>query len=527
MSIKERPFMELVKSAFEKRAKFFEHNAELLDIYEGNLLHHLGLALKEQLSAQSYEEAMHRAAPINVLTKIVEKLSTLYNQAPVRQVLEGTDQDQVLVDWYVEKMRFNQIMSDALDLYNLSKSCLIQPFINPKTRTPGLRAIPNDRFFVLGLNPLDPMEVTHLVLFEVQNDGSAIFHVWSDDEVATFTSGFEVKVYEDNPDGINTWGKIPFIYANASRHLITPTPDSDTLRMTKLVPTLLTDLNYAAMYQSFSMIYTVDLTDENVKFAPNAVVKLMSDPTSDKKPEIGQIKPQVDFNEILSLISTQLSMWMDARGIRAGAIGKPDAEDSASGVAKMIDEADTTDYRRKLAEYFGDIEGELWNLIMHHAHPYWASQNLIDQRAAFTPTAQVVTSFTRQEPSKSRIEEVEETKAELEAGLTSKFRALKKLNPDFSDEQIEDLMLEIDPAAQAQSLNGAQVTSMQGVLEATARGDLPKETAKAMIKIAFSITDEQVNAMIDPIVPGSLASNEVDSGRATESDDPDTGRPEA
>lgn len=443
-SIYDRNFQELVKNKFEEKQSFFTHNAELLDIYEGNLLAHLARDLKNQLSHQAYDEAMKRASPINVLVKIVDKLSGIYKVAPTREIADGSEADLEALQWYAKKMSFNQIMADASELYNLSKSCLIQPFINEKTRTPGLRAVPNDRFFVLGLNPVDPMEVTHVVIFEQKSDGTTIFHVFSDDEVISFDSNFKIKIAEDNPEGVNVWGKLPFVYINASRHLIMPKGDSDTLRMTKLVPILLTDLNYAAMYQSFSLLYGVDIDDENVTFAPNAFMKFKSDPESDKKPEIGHLKPQVDFADTIGLIQAQLSMWMDSRGIKAGAVGRVDPEQSASGISKIIDEADTSDHLMKLATYFQDIETSVWDLIMHYAHPFWREQNLVDQTHFFTPTAKVQTVFDRPEPQRTRREVIEELSLELDAGLTSKRAAIAKLNPDFSQEQIDELIQEIE-----------------------------------------------------------------------------------
>jgi len=441
-----RELMELVRDTYEAKQSFFIHNAELLDIFEGNLLVYIERDLRTQLSYKSFKEAISRAAPINILTKIVDKLSGIYKLPPTRDVVDGTDADKEALEWYVKKMTANQIMADASDLYNLSKSCLIQPFINERTRTPGLRAIPNDRFFVLGLNPVDPMEVTHVVLFDQKDGNTALFHVFTDAEIVTFDTNFDVKVNPDNPEGVNPWGKIPFIYANQSRHLITPKGDTDTLRMTKLVPILLTDLNYAAMYQSFSLLYGIDIDDENVTFAPNAFMKFKSDPTSDKKPEIGHLKPQVDFTETINLIQTQLTMWMDSRGIKASVIGKAEAEKSASGIAKIIDEADTSDHLMRLADYFKDIEASLWDLVMHYAHPFWRDQNLVDQLHSFTPIASVQTTFARPEPQRTRREIVEEIALELESGLTSRRAAIAALNPDFSQEQIDELILEIEGA---------------------------------------------------------------------------------
>jgi hypothetical protein len=53
---------------------------------------------------------------------------------------------------------------------------------------------------------------------------------------------------------------------------------------------------------------------------------------------------------------------------------------------------------------------------------------------------------------------------------------------------------------QAQAMNGAQVTSLQGLIVAAASGEIPAETARAAIMAAFPLLDPaQVDAMINPL----------------------------
>ena len=50
------------------------------------------------------------------------------------------------------------------------------------------------------------------------------------------------------------------------------------------------------------------------------------------------------------------------------------------------------------------------------------------------------------------------------------------------------------------ALNGAQVTALQGMLQSVANGELPLETARAMIAAAFpALTPEQIDAMVRPL----------------------------
>lgn len=50
------------------------------------------------------------------------------------------------------------------------------------------------------------------------------------------------------------------------------------------------------------------------------------------------------------------------------------------------------------------------------------------------------------------------------------------------------------------AFNGAQVTALQGMLQSVANGELPLETARAMIAAAFpALTPEQIDAMVAPL----------------------------
>lgn len=53
---------------------------------------------------------------------------------------------------------------------------------------------------------------------------------------------------------------------------------------------------------------------------------------------------------------------------------------------------------------------------------------------------------------------------------------------------------------QAEAMNGAQVTSLQGLITAAANGEIPVDTARAAIAAAFPLlTPEQIDAMIKPL----------------------------
>lgn len=441
MMLSPKDVIELVQN----KAAQLSHNHNLIDVFNGNLTPYIIKDLKSQLSPQSFEQQMHRLSPINLLPKIIDKLTNIYQTAVTRQVVDGSETDAELLSWYVNSYAANEYMNTSNELLNLCKTSLIYPYVS--RGRPKLRVILNDRFVVYSADPIDPNIPTHVIVLGDKIDGKDIYWQWSAD-------GFQISDSDEklrldlmkafNNDGSNPIGRLPFVYANESKHALAPCPDSDLLRMIKLIPIMCSDLNLAAMFQCFSILWTIDLNDTNLKFAPNAVWALKSDPTSDKKPEIGSIKPQVDYDQVLGLIQSQLTIWLSTKGIRAGSVGTLTTDNFASGISKLIDEMDTYEARQKQTGIYLKAESELWDLTLNYMHPYWADSGQIDNPARWTPTATVSTKFAVQLPAQSRGVAVRDLRDEYAAGFISRRGALAKLNPEMSDAELDALIIEID-----------------------------------------------------------------------------------
>lgn len=425
---------------------YLRNNAELIDIFEGNLLPYLDKELKEQLNPQSYIFARQRVMPINVLPKIIDKLTNIYQTSVIREVQDGTDQDQELVDWYVEKMKLNQNMNCSNELFNLCKNTLLYPYVDKGL--PYLRVILNDRFVVSSANQMNPQEATDVVICHGKKMDQELYWVFGVDGFyavkADGSRDLEEMLRIGNPAGINPYGVLPFVYTADSKYKLMPTQDTDISRVVKTLPVMLTDLNLAAMFQSFSIIYGIDIDDENIKMVPNAFWRLKSDPHSDKKPEIGSIKPQVDFDQVLNLIQSELAMWLGSRGIRSSTIGNLQPEGFASGISKVIDEMDTFEARQKQVTTYARVEESLWDLILNYLHPVWVRMGVIDNRRLPTAGVKVKTTFAVQLPMQSRGQIVRDLKDEVAAGFTTRQRAIQTLNPDYTDGDVAELMGEIE-----------------------------------------------------------------------------------
>lgn len=434
--------MELVAS----KKPYLGHNAMLIDVFEGNLTKYILLELEKQLSPQAFKQQMYRLNPTNMLPKIIDKLTNIFQSGVTREVTGGSESDAELLSWYGDKLGINESMNVSNELFNLTKASLIYPYVS--RGTPKLRVILNDRFIVHSTDPIDPTNPTCVTLLAGKVDDAEIFWTWTDEHFIITDSHERVRLdlmsAMGDVDGSNPIGKLPFVYVNESKHNLCPTTDTDLMTMIKLVPIMISDLNLAAFFQCFSILYTIDVNSENLVFAPNAVWPLKSDSTTDKKPEIGSIKPQVDYDQVLNLIQSQLSMWLSTKGIRAGSVGVLTQDNFASGISKLIDEMDTYEARQKQVGTYTKAESELWDLLLNYMHPYWADTGMIDNPARFTSTAKVKTTFAAQLPMQARGTVVRDLRDEYASGFISRRGAMAKLNPEMTSSQLDALIKEID-----------------------------------------------------------------------------------
>jgi hypothetical protein len=453
---------------YKEHQDLLAHNKALFDIFEGDLLTYIVKDLQDQFSQETFKEAVTRAAPINVLRRLIDKLSKIYEKAPTREIMDGSESDKKLLTEYVEALDINTVLGGAdgaNHLFNLFKNTWVKPVL--EDGKPCLQVIPSDRFFVIGSDNACPTKPTHYVevMGKVQIQGlgeRTLFYAYTDEEFLAFDDRGDIRTEEmakvGNTDGVNLVGALPGEYACRSKYNLMPKKDSDTLSMTKLLPVLLTDLNYALKFQTFSTIYTIDVDQTKLKSAPNAIWDLKSDQGSDKPPQVGVIKPDVDSDKALNMIRALFTLWMETRNIKPGSMGQLTTENLASGVSKIIDEMDTSGDRQSQVPFFKGLEERLWVKIQEKYIPYWQGEPEFKLKGlAFSAQAKIKVTFAEQRAAIDTSKAINDQVTKMTNGLETRAGALKALNPDWTEEQVKQKIAEIDAEKkQAQAQNQAQ-----------------------------------------------------------------------
>lgn len=450
---------------WESYEGIFNTTTALAEFNDGQVEKYLLKVLKEQMSEQSFKAAKARIAPVNLLKKVVDKLSPVYAPGP-RRIIEGdnkTDSDQELLDWYVNKMNADKNFMYAVQMAVLAKSSGIQPYLD-SDGCPQMRVLLKDRFFPVSNNDFNPLKMTGVVTFTTNSEGKTHFryvtkYYWVEFNEAGEPVLFSKPILNEAGEVIdevlteivdNDYEAIDFVYLNLSRLKLFSPPEDDMVRMPLIIPVLLTDLNYFSMYQVFSIIYTMNVEDIKPIMAPNAVWRLHGDQSSPHQPRIEILKPDADIEGLLTVIQSQIALWLNSKGIRPGSVGTLDKDSFASGISKMIDEMDTFELRKELVGHAQGMEKDFWNLIINNLHPAWAESGLLldddgkPETRKFSPGVRVVVNFAEQVPLSNRGQVVDTLEKEVKAGFTTRKRAIMTLNPNMTDTEVESLIDEID-----------------------------------------------------------------------------------
>lgn len=424
---------------------YIAKNAEALDIYEGNLLPYVDQILSASLSPMYYNTIRDRVLPINILQRFVDKVSVTYAKSPKRTSQNQAEQD--FVDFYKDALEIDQSGYIADAYSNMFKMFAWEPYVD-KYGKPALRELAGNAFIVMSDSEINPEEETIFIKFmgkKTNDDDSQLIFAYTDTEFdAFYMTGGEASEYLVDNEGINPIGVIPFVYGKRQKNRLLPILDSDMLKICKAIPVMLSDAAGAQFYQSYSILYGVDISFDNAKIGPNVIWSLKSDRESDKTPQIGTIKPEADTQKVIDFVVTIFTLWLETKGIRIGSMGTMNGLSNSSGIAKMIDELDVYEIIKKSQEWFEKDESELWNIKLPKIHNYWIKSGMVNPSTVpgLMPETEleIEVEFEEPKPMKSRIDEINEIKAEIDLGTMTMEQAIKLLHPEYDDTIIKETL---------------------------------------------------------------------------------------
>jgi hypothetical protein len=424
---------------------------------------------REFKNPETVNELISRLVPINLVQKIVTKLSGVFVQPPLRKVQDESVSDSELMDAYIEELNLNQRQKEANRYFKLFKRNLQELFVD-EAGTPHVRNLPRHTYEVFSLSSLTPNrpDVIVKILADDKVSSKVKLAVWSDESHWVVDGAGQIK-WDDmnnmgNPEGINPYGVLPFVYVNESSDSVDPLADDDLLKMAITIPVMLTDICFATKFQSWSLIWTLNY-DGTIPSNPNSVIS-MNASIDEQKPEIGQIKPDVDTDKVITLIKTLVAVLLTTKNLSVGALKMNlDSSDVASGISKMIDSADSVEDKTDQQSFFEKAEKDLWNLLAFHLIPYWRQNGMLkdELNKEFSKAFEMDIFFMEPKVMISEMEQIELSKARYDAGFSTMDYELSQIYPQLTAEQREELAAAIE--LEKQGKQQRMVEDIDGIAE--------------------------------------------------------------
>lgn len=398
---------------------------------------------KEFKKQETINEMMNRLVPLNIMQKVIGKLAGVYKEAPVRTVKSKDKTEQEMLDTLTDGLDLNMRMKEANRFFKMNKKALIEPYLDD-SGIPSLRVLPAHTYEVLSLKTKKKSKPNVVVKID---DVLEELIVWSDE--SHWVCDYKGAVNEaamtgmENPDGENPYGELHFEFINESSSSVNPIQDDDLLGMSITIPLILTDLLFGLKYQCWAILWTVGKVGD-IPFNPNSVIQ-MEFGEEGQEPSVNALRPDIQAEKMLQTVMALVSLLLTTKNLKAGAIADGvTIEDAASGIAKVIDGAESAEDQKDQQAYFLKAErgifGKLQTLMA-----YWKEHNMLEDPYDFELPQDfaVSTVFQEPRPMMSEAEKIKASDAKIQAHLSTIKKELKNLYPDMSPEEIDTLYKEI------------------------------------------------------------------------------------
>lgn len=434
-----------IVSSEENKDRVFRERKRY-DIYHGRLRDFIREAIFSEFKLkETVAQLVHRIVPLNITQKIINKLSKVYLTQPQRSPVVPVSSDEEAINLLTDALGLTTNMLDANRYFKLSKHFCLEPFVN--LGKPQLRVLAAHHYTPVSDDIRDPTRATYIIkhLKWGRNDKDSLHIVWSDLEHYLMDGKGNKIPMVDNPDGVNPYGINPLVYTKSQKDALIPIEDDDLMFMQLAICLLLTDLNFASKFKLWNIVYIIGLKSQNVSFNPNSILFLPKD-SEGENPVVGTIESRVDSDALLRQIQGLVGMLLSTKSLKAADMQNLTVETAASGVAKMLDSADSTEDKIEQQNYFVETEKKLFEVLKKQL-PIWSQSGELDGKyrsLRLTEEFELQLRFPMPKAIQSEKETVETEKAKLESDFTTHDRSLAVVNPDLTPTELEELKLQIE-----------------------------------------------------------------------------------
>jgi hypothetical protein len=445
--------------------------------------------LIDQITSEFGAAALNemRLAPINILKAIVDKKAITYKRPPIRKT--EVPRDQALIDTYVKRMCFDSVMQKADRYYELYANT--QLYVVPSTmfgfREPVVRVVPPNLYSVKPQSvDQTKMEVLVYSRFTKKDQGverkqerstgavsaspgykttgdqiesnenviaeETAYIFWTRDQHFTVLNNGAILTDILNPEALNPFGVIPSVNLAKDRdNEFWAIQGEDTVDLAIAAQLGYSDLLSIAKMQGFSLLTVIsEEQPKRLEIGTNKIVWLKQRQDG-PQPSISYVQATSPISEYQALLDNLMELTLGTNGLSPGSIsGKAQAINS--GFQALIMNADNLQQLEQKKPVFRDAERETWKIIavQHNAlHDSNELSNDLRALGKFSDGFDPQTTYPDIRPLESDQDRLTMVEKLLALGLETRAGAVKKLNPDMSDDEVDEKLKAIDDEKQA------------------------------------------------------------------------------
>lgn len=180
--------------------------------------------------------------------------------------------------------------------------------------------------------------------------------------------------------------------------------------------------------------------DQEYKGGPHRLIKLKAE-KGDPEPSFQYVSSNPPLDQHMRSIEMSTALYLSTNNLSPSNVsGKLDATTFPSGIAQMVENAQSTEPVLDRQKYFKDKEPKIWELIRLWQERYFLSGNLTDKftKIGLLPSSEVELTFQCPKPIITEKEHLENLKARKDLGINTMLDLIKMDNPELTDQQAQE-----------------------------------------------------------------------------------------
>ncbi len=448
--------------------------------------------LLQQFEPQTVYEMQYAMSNISVTRKIVDKLARVYSNGVKRSY--NKKKETVSIEKLSDLMSFNNEMKKINKLFKLDKNTLIHcfPFESKTGWEIGVRAYPMFLYDVLYkkthtyqpkviiLSDYNPRSVInyspnpatagridnnyiHESLSELDDycqmsnndkfkqDKEYIW--WSDSYHFTTDSSGEIKSKGDNK---NPLGELPFVDFTLDKDCAYWSQGGKDLADGGIkINALLTNVNHVSITQGYGqLVMKGKELPKSIKTGPNHCIQLVHQDKDDPEPSAEFLSANPPVEELMKTVEMMTALLLSTNNLSTSgfSMNLSDSRQFASGIAMLIDKAESIEDIKEQQEVYIKSEPIIWDKIYKWINIYKEKNLLSDNfKPIIVPEdpMSVKIEFPSVQTIMSESEKLDIMSKRKDLGISTNIDLIRMDNPSFTEEQVLEKLEQINEEKKA------------------------------------------------------------------------------